>query len=305
MTSSVLSFPVSRRLCRACALIAALVAVFGSTRARACDVELLGEPSEAWQDAVRNLAPLQADDCELLRIDAREGGAHVTFIIRDGRRAERTLLQPEELAPAVAALRVVGAPAPQAVAPAPSTPPVEAAPRLSALFGAFAGVRAGAQKLVSPTLAIAVQLRIRSDWECGIHLTWPMNYFRLGDPPQVPGGGAAVNSKQGGTEFLAQAGFARRQPIGKLILLVGARAGWGMRFRGPPQPSGTSAAYPPGRYEGRGGLFLGLVTPRASAHTRFRVELGADFVFPKDNSFFQTIPNWALFALVGIEIGRS
>jgi hypothetical protein len=73
-----------------------------------CVVEAAGALPAGWHEAVRSLGPAAAgeDDCSSVRVRGEGGGARITLITRDGRRAERRVETPAELAPTLAALRV-------------------------------------------------------------------------------------------------------------------------------------------------------------------------------------------------------
>ncbi len=96
-------------------------ALFASVPAAAsCPLELVPtEAPAAWktaaQAATQRLAGSGSYDCGSVEIAVRPtGGALVTFITTDGRRAVRALLAPEELAPTLDALLVTLPPDPPA-----------------------------------------------------------------------------------------------------------------------------------------------------------------------------------------------
>ncbi len=110
-------------------------ALFASVPAAAsCPLELVPtEAPAAWktaaQAATQRLAGSGSHDCGSVEIAVRPtGGALVTFITTDGRRAVRALLAPEELAPTLDALLVTLPPDPPAPEPAPAATVDTAAP---------------------------------------------------------------------------------------------------------------------------------------------------------------------------------
>lgn len=148
-----------------------MCALFASVPAAAsCPLELVpAEAPAAWrtaaQAATQRLAASGSHDCGSVEIAVRPtGGALVTFITTDGRRAVRALLAPEELAPTLDALLVTLPPDPPAPepapaapaptvdaaappepmrAPAPTTRPTTAAPEVHFILGGAVGLRMG------------------------------------------------------------------------------------------------------------------------------------------------------------------
>jgi hypothetical protein len=259
-----------------------------------------------------------------------EGGARLSLITRDGRRAERRVEAPEELAPTLAALRVTvdagetnetdetrdGEPA----KPPPPVPvlaaksadhpatdggaskapsgPEETGDRNATLFALTAGMRGGgADSLFSPVLTGAVSL-LRSRWEFGVIGAVDARYrsFDSGDSPS-----------RGGT-ISAGIFLGRREPAGNVELLAGARLSVAAIFYDEnvdgPAPGGPAA--PPqepqhgGPAEGRVGAYVGAAFPRRSS-VRFRADIVGDAVVGSSPPAPIT-PDWALSALAGVEL---
>jgi hypothetical protein len=112
--------------------------------------------------------------------------------------------------------------------------------------------------------------------------------------------GASPDRKASAIAFGVTAG--RREPLAGSALVYGARLS-GVILLHEQQNRG--------RGEARAGAYLGLVMPR-EAGVRFRAELGADVV-GADQSFSEETavgassgsiaPEWAISALLGIELG--
>src|SRR5688572_31300958 len=104
------------RLARAALVAAWACAAWVGARvcvAASCPVELRGAPSEPWLRAGRATEALMTDpsDCARIEIELERStdAARLIFVTRDGRRAERRLVHPDDLMPTVLALGVRGA----------------------------------------------------------------------------------------------------------------------------------------------------------------------------------------------------
>jgi hypothetical protein len=289
------------------ALLAIVLAALPLGRALACDVKLEGNPSDAWRAAVRRLPEAAGGDCASAILRVERGEARLIFLTQDGRRAERALAGPEELAPSIAALSEAGpgalapsaaadATSPQAQPAAAEAPPARELDVLGSLLG---GARVGQYKQVSPVVSGSLLLRIRA-WELGVMAAWETGYY-----PSV----GYRSGRQKGAETTSLT-FARRQPLHALTLLAGFRLGMAVRLHAPPVPyafhfplTGLSFATP--RLQGRVGPFVGFSLPR-TALARLRFELGVELAFPEPNSVqaWSPWPFWAFALSVGMELGR-
>jgi hypothetical protein len=291
-------------------LLAIVLAALPLGRALACDVKLEGNPSDAWREAVRRLPAAAAGDCASAILRVERGEARLIFLTQDGRRAERVLAGPEELAPSIAALSEAGpgerAPtvaagattSPQAQPAAAEAPPARELDVLGSLLG---GARVGQYKRVSPVVSGSLLLRIRA-WELGVMAAWETGYY--------PSGGYRAG-RQNGAETTSLT-FARRQPLPALTLLAGFRLGMAVRLHTPVLPSfafvpdpGFAIHFVAPRFQGRVGPFVGFSLPR-TALARLRFELGVELAFSGPNSVQagHPWPFWAFALSVGMELGR-
>jgi hypothetical protein len=282
-------------------------------RATACRVELTGDSATVWLGSTGVPEIPEGADCETIRVEVNGESARVTFVTRDGRRAERVVHDPSELAPTLEALRVTGprepaeAPAEKALAPAvrPATVPIEAdrAPAVrdevgradrdqSAIFALTGGTRGGADSLVTPLFTGSASLSL-DRWELGVMGAFEAQYFDVAaDPRRAPGSAVAAGVLAG-----------RRQPIGPTTVFLGTRLVLAALNDESEVDSGRR-----GRAEMRVGSYLGVALPSA-AKTRFRAEVAADLV-PEDiggkaeDSLEATItPWWAMSLSLGLEFG--
>jgi hypothetical protein len=293
------------------ALLAIFLAALPLGRALACDVKLEGNPSDAWRAAVRRLPDGAGGDCASSILRVERGEARLIFLTQDGRRAERALAGPEELAPSIAALSEAGPGerAPSAAADATTSPQAqpavaEAPParEMDVLGSLLGGARVGQYKQVSPVVSGSLLLRIRA-WELGVMAAWETGYYN---------GGHNDAGLQNGAETTSLT-FARRQPLHALTLLAGLRLGMAVRlhapvvyaFAFPLTGSGPAVYFPAPRLQGRVGPFVGFSLPR-TALVRLRFELGVELAFPEPNSLlpWSPWPFWAFALSVGMELGR-
>lgn len=298
-------------------LLAALCWGLASSSARACRVELAGEESTEWRRALARLS-IPPDGCDSLRLEIDGDKARLLFSTRDGRQAVRRLGAPSELAPAIDALLVTsdaGGPAETASAPnmpPPATPASAvarrgAAPRaheLAPLVALLAGARAGRKvPMIGPLLNLEGHLRI-DRWEVGLQLGWEVKYYDLMQ-------GDAVDDIFGLVPALS---FARRHPLSRATLLLGARAGMAAtipKHRLSPGPSrhdmdvAPVITTPRPTYQGWAGLLFGVVFP-AHSPVRMRAELAADLSFAtRYKDFTRYEPGWAVSLSIGAEYGES
>jgi len=311
------------RFTPACAASAAALVMLVWTvpcRADACRLELSDladfADAPAWREAARALTALQLDarDCALIRLEALasgQTGACLIFVTHDARRAERELVAPRELLPTVEALRVtVPEPIPEpSKLPAPSRarparlrqqgadalasepePVQDTGP--SPILAVLSGTRGGADALFSPVLGAVASLLL-SRWELGVTAAFEMQYFDLSAPDSIDRESSAL-------AFGVMAG--RREPLDRVALFYGARLSAVVLLHDYQDR---------GRGEGRMGAYLGIALPRR-ADLRFRAELGADLVGASRSFSEETAvgassgaiaPEWALSALLGIELG--
>lgn len=289
-----------------------------------CRIELVGAPTLTWREAAAWL-PSTSDpgtDCSELYVRVDEHGADVTFVGRDGQRAQRRLSKPDELAPLLQALRAAAPDSAVAVVAEASAARADAKPALAtwALLGkALLGVRVGQDALLSPVLATALLTRYRA-WELGLGLAWEAKYYPL-RTPRLLRTAAAV------TPALSA---AFRQPVKKATLLLGVHLSLGVVLFKVVESSLTVTDVVPltetrhTAYELRPGTFVGVSFPRA-ARVRMRAELAFDFVAWSEgenhngNTFgpsatggssttaaffpYNITPSWALSAMLGIEFG--
>ncbi|MDF3071114.1 MAG: hypothetical protein K0R38_6715 [Polyangiaceae bacterium] len=300
--------PAPTRLARAVLVGASVWGGAGVCAAASCPVEFRGVPSEAWLGAGRAIEALTMDpgDCARIELELEQStdAARLTFVTRDGRRAERRLTHPDELMPTVVALGVRGptetstpqvedrpmgpARTADAVSPLDSAPSVPSAgPREArALFALLGGARAGTGRLVSPVIGGAAAIAL-DRWELGLHLAIELQYFDLRlSEPDGPSSAASVGVTVG-----------RREPIADVELLFGARSMVAAVNDESVKDSGER-----GRAELRVGAYLGGVWPRARS-PRFRADLALDVV-PHGSlgSIGTRVTPWlAVSALVGVE----
>jgi hypothetical protein len=280
--------------------------------AASCAVELRGAPSELWLRAGRAIVEaltMNSSDCARIEIEFERStdAARLTFVTRDGRRAERRLAHPDELMPTVLALGVRGSseestPVPKdgpmaparaadAVSPldAPPSKPTAAPSEARVLFALLGGSRAGAGLLMSPVLGGAAAIALER-WELGVNLALELQYFDLHlSEPDGPSSAASVGVTVG-----------RREPIADVELLFGARSTVAALSDESQKDSGEQ-----GSAELRLGAYLGGVWPRQRS-PRFRADLALDVVPHKSSGAIgrRVTPWLAVSALVGVEFGR-
>lgn len=276
--------------------------------------------SEAWRRAVLALrSALAVEDCALVQLEVTQHGAHLMFITRDGRRAERDLLTPDELRPTVVALLVTvpahdtvtsaetppthetlrDGPAPSErdtlddrIALPPQPPPAhgQEPPQIQeptrgefgTIFSVQAGARGGARALFSPVLSGSGSL-VLDRWELGITSAVEFQYFDL----------KGHTESRRSSAVLAGVLVGYREPLGGVDLLVGARLSFAALLHAETNR---------GEAEARGGFFVGAAFPR-TARTRYRIDIGADA--RTDQGDTPITPGWAVSSMLGIEIGGT
>lgn len=256
-----------------------------------CHVDLRGGGVD-WQAATRALSSsgLALADCASIVLVVDRRGARLTFVTRDGRRAERPLQHPDELSSTVAALAVVG---PSEVPACASAPPpgahhggkqvvatnapqrkvaaaITLASPLELIFGLGAGARGGAHGLWSPVMSGLTALVLHR-WEVGVTAAFDVRYTDLRRPVQPAWSSGAM---------VLGVGVGRRESLtGDLWWLVGARLALAALTEGAQKEIETSAGEGQdevrrhiGLFEGRVDGYLGLVAP-VSTGLRLRAEL--------------------------------
>lgn len=278
-----------------------------------CEVRLAGLGNADWQRAVDALGARLADqsdgDCASIVVSVDGGAARVLYTTRDGRTAERTLANPEELRPTVEALLITGSagappgeaphasPAAQErTAPAPAVVVVKSPPPAPhPIFGVGAGARVGDHKLATPLMEVAGSLAI-TDWELAVLGRWEPGYHALDDNPE--------GRRSSG--FSAGVAIGRRDPLSSGIAVL-----WGADVMLASLDDDSSERLQQGHVghaEARVGGYVGAVVPRDSS-PRFRATLGADVLptqigSPEKDPAGQPLTPWIAATLVlGMEIG--
>lgn len=310
--------------------LVSLLTARASVAADPCLVEVRGVPSAAWAGAraeLEQLIRLGGGDCAVITLQVgAEDDARLVVRTRDGRRAERVLRDPDELAPTATALFIttgdatesaktarhpetarrpetahVPGPvsardeAPAATGRAPAARP----PREVVLLGVQAGKRYGSGGLASPVVGGFVSIDVRR-WEIGVIGSAELGYERAGerDPQRPPstslGGGVLVG---------------RREHAGPLDVLAGGRAtlAFVTGQREVMTPRGRTFEQARNREEPRVGVYAGAVLPRLSA-VRVRTEIAFDVV-PGELGAAATEPPpltpwWMASLQLGVELAR-
>jgi hypothetical protein len=252
--------------------------------------------------------------CAAVVVDANPGFATLVFVTMDGRRAERRMEDPVELIPTVQALSAevpstsVGAPDTSAGAnavpraaesrasslrePAELTTPLAlAAPQpydTHAIFGAQAGLRAGADHLVSPCIGAFASV-LSNRWELGVLGRYEAHYVStLGDSDR-PETSSVV--------FGVSAGL--REPLGKFAV----RGGITGLLAALHEDGGNKE----GQAEARVGGYVGGVWPERG---RFgiRADMSIEMVpynigrSQRNATGSSSLPWWGVATTVGLEI---
>lgn len=321
--------------CRVLALAVAFTSAFATQTALAdspCELRFDG-PSvpDAWSKARHDVDALVAQltasttDCRTIAVSPDADGASVVFTTADGRVARRRIGGPRELLPLVRALLVLGpepAPPPDVAGPiavlphAPSDEPEDApASRASLappdandsaraagasngrlLLGAGAGVKGswpGDTLAAVSQIFVGVQL---SRWELAAFGRWEIEHDAQSD------------ASAGRLRFSALGGgamFGRREALGPLVLLAGARAAV---FDAEEERTGQHNERHDGRQheeflDPRLGLYAGCIVSESS-RLRFRIQIDGDaglIVHRTELAELPAFPRWNLGLSVGAE----
>lgn len=274
-----------------------------------CPVTLEGTDDPSWQSAAHRLEnerASQSDDCARITVQIDNAAAKVRYESVDGRRAERDVSTPDDLASTVDALRVTGPvvsarpdPAPprqldeQNVQPQTRAPVADVA---ATRFGLGGGVRGGDERLFSPTLDGYGRIGV-GHWDLGITGRWELGYRQLGDQLHrgTLGSGIAAGVLAGRREH-----FGPIDATGGMELLLAsidqeARERSGL---------GENAAHS----EARVGAYIGAGFPARSSPRAYAC-LGAEFVplrwgsTARDYRGAPVLPWWAASLAIGLEVG--
>jgi hypothetical protein len=301
----------------ACHVGACVLAMPTFARA-ACPLELVpADAPPAWASAARaaerRLATSATEDCGSVEIAVRpSGGALLTFITTDGRRAVRALLSPEEIAPALDALLVTLPPETSPPAEPPATPsapgepsappaatpaaPATSAPEVHFIVGGSSGVRFGfGGAYLSPAFALRPSGTF-GPWELAGTVEIDSSYTYL--PGGVPPGFKHWS-------FVAGLQLGRREALGKIALGYGLGLGVAAVRQeaddgSDAEEKAVSIAQP------RASLYARLVVPR-SASLRATFDLGLDAAlgkFRKKASLrneLPELPRWGILVTAGVE----
>jgi hypothetical protein len=321
-------------------LASALVVVCTLTASRAralqpCEVRWEGTsvPAE-WSDALRDVRTFaaqltaEATDCRIIVVSPDEDGATVIFTTVDGRSARRRVSAPRELRSLVEALLVNGrdpapmppppeampasepspAPSRESVPPASPVPvaieggevpvpvPPSDAPHL--LLGAGAGVKGSFPHDVVAGVGQVFAGASFARWELAAFGRLELEH----DAPTDGNERRLQYSAVGGGAM-----FGRREPIGPLVLIAGARAAVlaaeeerGGRHDGSGQGKVTDTFLDP-----RLGLYAGCIFLESS-RVRFRVQVDADggvLQHRAELAELPAFPRWNLGVSLGAETG--
>ncbi len=291
------------------ALVAGITSLAGpAVASRACPLVVrLGRPDPSWEAAAaRARDRLQNDDgdCERAELSVDEHDAVLTFTTSDGRRAVRTLHDPAELEPVLAALLVElprfeagttsNLPMPVEPPPAPPAPPTHLS--LSGVAGARI---AGPGALLTPVIGAAATVSL-SGWDLGVAGTWCPSYVSLIDDVTRPGRL---------TSLAAGVAVGRRLRVGKSVALLGggslAAAFEHESWRVDDQNGGSIS-----RETERGQMLVGAYAGAAFPtrwKTHFLSTLSADFDATHVGQTATTVegapelPWWGVTLAVGVE----
>lgn len=293
-----------------------------------CPLELVPEgASDAWTSAARaatgRLATAASHDCGSVEVAVRpSGGALVTFITTDGRRAVRALMSPEELGPALDALLVTLPPEPAQPEPAPVTPPSTEPPRTPPApldtnlntskgaaptagaatpaevhfhVGASAGVRFGfGGAYVTPAISLRPSGTFGA-WELTGAVEYDPSYTYL--PGGLPAGFKLWS-------FIAGLQVGRREAIGNVALGYGLGLGVASIREEVNDPDGTAKVADFG--QPRASLYGRVIFPRRSSF-RGTLDLGLDAALGsvKKRATLRNdlpdLPRWGVLLAVGVE----
>ena len=269
---------------------------------------MTGEGSARWEQALLAVlaSGLDDSDCASIHLDVSDDAARLTYTTRDGRRAERSLADPDELGPTIEALRVTVPVAGPPPAPPPASEvasevrPKAAPPTPSGapIFALLAGARRGGDTLFSPVLGGVASLMAQR-WELALMTALEIQRFDV--PNQTRAGRKSTTVALGVV-------VGRRVPVGRVDLLGGGRVAVAALFDQDDQRGPT---------ELRTGGYLGAVLgPRGGI--RVRAELAADLVGGSHSAAVEVAdmdgqmgigegdafdPRWAVTCSLGVELG--
>jgi hypothetical protein len=293
--------------------------LFTAARAEAqCPLELVPEgASPAWSSAARaasaRIASTSTHDCGSVEIAVRpSGGALLTFITTDGRRAVRALMSPDEVVPALDAL-LVSLPkepaeplVPPAITPPPPSVPVrppEAAPPKPAppppethfILGGHIGSRFGfAGAYVTPALTLRPSGTF-GPWELtGVAEFDPAYSYLPGDVPP----GFKLWS------FIAGIRVGRREALGNTALGYGIGVGSASIREEADDEAGQKRAVDFG--QPRAAVYGHFVLPRTTK-VRATFDLEIDLALSKFRKAaslrndLPELPRWGIVLALGAE----
>jgi hypothetical protein len=288
----------------------------------ACGIAVDGAPIDRWVEAAAALDDASAgEDCARVAVHVDGARATLVFVTREGRRAERSLEDQDELRPTVEALRIT-VPAAEAAAPAAApaadnapakAPTTPAGPRATASpatdagarpgaprgglddftvrYGVEIGARAGVGALISPVLEGFGSLAF-DRWELGVLGRWEGRYKHLGERKSAELSAVVVGLTPG-----------RREPLGETVEMLFGGSAMLAAIHDERDPQGATTAA-----QVRVGGYLGMVLPRKSS-TRARAVLATE-IAPQDigsgsdaGSLGPGVPWWALSLSLGVEMG--
>lgn len=296
------------------AVVGAAALLCASSAHAACPVELVPESAPpAWSAAARSaserLASVGTQDCASVEIAVRpSGGALLTFITTDGRRAVRALMAPDEVAPALDALLVTLPPEPSATPPSPAAKeearpadadapkPTKPSPEAHVMIGVGVGTRFGfGGAYVSPALTLRPSGTF-GNWELGGVVELDPAYSYL--PGGVPAGFKLWS-------FIAGLRFGRRDAIGSAAIGYGLGLGTAsIREEADDVIDGKEKAVDFG--QPRAAIYGHFVLPRR-APVRATFDLEIDLAlgnFRKKASIrndLPALPRWGIVIAVGAE----
>lgn len=304
----------SAKLCGWARFAAASSTMVCAARAQtaACPVHLTGVDSTPWRAATHDLADLdfRHSDCARIEVHVTPKGTQLSLTTEDGRVAVRTLEDPEQLRPTVEALLVADSfppqPAPETARPSPAQPeklaevsspetagdaerPAVGAAHGRAAFALQAGARGGGQfengvadsMMFSPVLLGSAWMG-RPPWELGLLGAFEFQYFEAR---------ARGSAKRKASSVSVGIAVGRRDAFSALDVMTNLR----LSFATLEHEAEAGAG------ELRTGAAVGVNYPRHRP-VRWRADLGIDLVA---GSHFDPplSPQWALSALLGVELG--
>lgn len=303
-----------------------------------CELRIDGDPlPESWSGAVTDVRALvskltfDATDCRIIALVRDDTGLAVRFTTADGREARRHVTTPAELVPLVEAL-LVFRPDAEPLAAAPASEPTRAEndvpiaaativtidpavplkdakdakdpPLASAtarpLIGAAAGVKGSfPDDRVAAIAQILAGITLRR-WELAAFARWEIEHDAAPKPEANAPPGKLRNSAFGGGVMLG-----RRQPVGPLVVIGGARAAL---FAAEQERAGQKKSQGQGAREDafldpRLGVYVGCIL-NESSRVRVRVQVDGDaglMVHRSEVADLGAFPRWNLGVSLGAE----